>query len=53
MGYGYDESDSFIDNSEAVSTRAGVGVVKQWPGGLGGHLGEYELSASRECARAG
>lgn len=28
MGYGYDESDSFIDNSEAVSTWAGVRVVK-------------------------
>lgn len=53
MGYGYDESDSFIDNSEAVSTRAGVGMVKQLPGGLGGHLGEHELSASRECAGLG
>ena len=28
MGYGYDESDSFIDNSEAVSTGAGERVVK-------------------------
>lgn len=54
MGYGYDESDSFIDNSEAVSTRAGVRVVKlSCLGGLDWHLGERELSASRECARAG
>lgn len=43
MGYGYDESDSFIDNSEAVSTRAGVGVVKQL---LGGWAGTWENMSS-------
>lgn len=38
MGNGYDESDSFIDNSEAVSTGAGVRVVK------GSCLGGSELA---------
>lgn len=43
MGYGYDESDSFIDNSEAVS--AGGATVAAWGP-------EPALGESQEGARA-
>lgn len=46
MGYGYDESDSFIDNSEAVSAgRVRVAKGAAWEA-------EPALGTSHEAARA-